>query len=101
MRTPNDSMTRTEWVPPHPHRFLYPVFSWPYKSLFQQPLSFHIYTKRGGVRGRPASNQNGKVSGRFPTRKREIYREVLGLPTASRLSTQPSEATNVFPPRCD
>src|SRR5712672_2081400 len=32
---------------PHPHRFLYPVFSWPYKSLSQQPLSFHIYTKRG------------------------------------------------------
>src|SRR5882757_4139126 len=48
---------------PNPHRFLYPVFSWPYKTLLQQPLSFHIYTKRGACGGHPASNQNGKASG--------------------------------------
>ena len=30
------------------HRFLIPLFSGSYKSLFPQPLSFHIYTKPGG-----------------------------------------------------
>jgi hypothetical protein len=31
------------------HRFFSPLFSWSYKSLFQQLPCFHIYTKRGGV----------------------------------------------------
>src|SRR5712672_1277459 len=66
---PNEFLTRTEWVPTRPHRFLYPVFSWSYKSLFQQPLSFHIYTKRGAsevtqlqikMEKRQASFQRGK-----------------------------------------
>src|SRR5712672_1311227 len=66
---PNEFLKRTEWVPPRPHRFLYPVFSWSYKSLFQQPLSFHIYTKRGAcevgrlqikMEKRQASFQRGK-----------------------------------------
>jgi hypothetical protein len=30
------------------HRFLIPLFSGSYKSLFPQPLSFHIYTKPPG-----------------------------------------------------
>src|SRR5882762_2656502 len=47
MGTPNDLWRELRGHPRAPHRFLYPVFSWPYKSLFQQPLSFHIYTKRG------------------------------------------------------
>jgi hypothetical protein len=33
------------------HRFLIPLFSRSYKSLFPQPLSFHIYTKPPGVWG--------------------------------------------------
>src|SRR5882724_6668594 len=31
------------------HRFFTPLFSCPYKFLFQQLPCFHIYTKRGGV----------------------------------------------------
>ena len=63
-------------------------------------LLSHLY-KTGGVRGRPASNQNGKASGRFPIRKMRNLQGGTRLPTASHLSTQPSEATNVFSPRCD
>jgi hypothetical protein len=33
------------------HRFLIPLFSGSYKSLFPQPLSFHIYTNLRGVCG--------------------------------------------------
>jgi hypothetical protein len=33
------------------HRFLIPLFSGSYKSLFPQPLSFHIYTKPRGCGG--------------------------------------------------
>ena len=29
------------------HRFITPLFSWSYKSLFSQLPCFHIYTKRG------------------------------------------------------
>jgi hypothetical protein len=60
----------------------------------------HLY-KTGGVRGRPVPNQNGKASRRLPTGKMRNLQRGTRLPTASHLSTQPSEATNVFPPRCD
>src|SRR5882762_11802002 len=64
------------------------------------PFLSHLY-KTGGVRSRPASNLNGKVSNRFTTRKMRNLQGGTRLPTASHLSTQPSEATNVFSPRCD
>jgi len=64
------------------------------------PFLPHLY-KTGGVRSRPASNQSGKASGRFPIRKMRNLQGGTRLPTASHLSTQLREATNVFPPRCD
>src|SRR6266851_5448627 len=41
-------------LPCAPYRFLCSLFSWPYKTLFAQPLSFHIYTKPPGWRSRRA-----------------------------------------------
>ena len=72
------------------YRFLCPFLSWPYKSLFPQPLSFHIHTNPGGCASRP---------GRLQTEN--VYREVLGLLTGSHLSTRLNQATNVVRPRCE
>src|SRR6267154_5366319 len=41
-----------ELLPPR-HRFASHAFSSTYKSLFSQPLSFHIYTKPPGVTHHP------------------------------------------------
>jgi len=41
--------SRTYELPPPHHRFASHAFSSTYKSLFSQPLSFHIYTKPPGV----------------------------------------------------
>ena len=45
--------SRTYELPPPRHRFASHAFSSTYKSLFSQPLSFHIYTKPPGVTHHP------------------------------------------------
>ena len=45
--------SRTYELPPPHHRFASHAFSSTYKSLFSQPLSFHIYTKPPGVTHHP------------------------------------------------
>src|SRR5712672_3573113 len=45
--------SRTYELPPPHHRFASHAFSSTYKSLFSQPLSFHIYTKPPGVAHHP------------------------------------------------
>src|SRR5712671_5652450 len=60
---PNEFLTRTEWAPPHPSSIFIPcVFMTLQIPFSATPFLSHLY-KTGGVRGRPASNQNGKASG--------------------------------------
>ena len=44
----NQELTNPSFPLIHPHRFLFRLFSNTYKSLFHQPLSFHIDTKPWG-----------------------------------------------------
>src|SRR5712671_1682800 len=68
--------------------------------LIATPLLSHPY-KTGGVRGRPASTKMEKRQAGFQARKMKNLQGGTRLPTASHLSTEPNEATNVSSPRCD
>src|SRR5882762_3064936 len=88
---PNESTTRTARVPSRPSSIFIPCVFMALQIPFPAtPFLSHLY-KTGGVRSRPASNQNGKASGRFPTRKMRNLQRGTRLPTASHLSTQRSE----------
>ena len=99
MGIPNESLKRSESVPARLIDFYTPCF-----HGLTNPCSsnaFPFTSIQNGGRARPTSDQNGKAPSRFPARTTRNLQGGTRLPTASHLSTQPSEATNVSSPRCD
>src|SRR6266852_9350174 len=58
---------------PIPARFRNHLFSCTYKSLFAQPLYFHIYTKPPGVIPLAFSFRLSTPSPERPTRRRDLF----------------------------